>query len=318
MDTARRRMFAAIFAFAAATLPGCIAWEIKDEMRAANQRLDETDGVLIETSNSIVTANSRIEAANDRIDTTNSRIEETITRIDGTQSLLREVHASIQQANTQLTQVQAALKNTDSHLEVVTGTIGDTRPLLTTANSGLDQLKILQEIQQTLTNINTALVPLQKTMAAFGSTMSFFGMGGEEEPIAAAPVDDTARAATPTAPAPAGSEPAAPVAARSSNFLVGTWLLAHPTPSTETAAAAQPRPADVFIMLSDGNYLEGSQGKLLGGGKWALSGATLKLTPSSSGKQPGSEPERTFDIVTTTPRSLTIRSASDFRVYARP
>ena len=52
---------ASLLLVASLAMPGCIAWEIKDEVHAANERISEVDGVLIRTGHTLEGTNERLD-----------------------------------------------------------------------------------------------------------------------------------------------------------------------------------------------------------------------------------------------------------------
>jgi hypothetical protein len=285
---------------AAAFLPGCIAWEIKDEVHAANERMGEIDGVLIRTSHDL-------ETANEGIAKTDALLEEVRASIATTNEQLADVQRRVDQTNTRLDSVLASLGRTDEHLVAVNAVLGETSPKLQTTNDGMERLRILGEVQTSLQHINTALGPLQKAMGSLGSTMSFLGLGGEEGPA-------PAQASDGAAPAPdAGDAGAAPPATevRAASNIGGTWILVHPVAGAPSADA----PARVLVLLGNGRYLEGDSGKVRASGTWKRAEGSLTLTPEGGGAAGAAT---AFEVVSVSARSLTVRAGDAFRVYARP
>jgi hypothetical protein len=104
---------------AAGVLPGCVAWEIRDEMRAANARLVEVQGTIVQTNERL----DRVEAGLTRLDQTNTLIgtvEQGLGRIDSTNSSL----STLEQQLALLNSINTSLSRLDTHLAALRRTIG--------------------------------------------------------------------------------------------------------------------------------------------------------------------------------------------------
>lgn len=103
----------------AGVLPGCVAWEIRDEMRAANARLVEVQGTIVQTNERL----DRVEAGLTRLDQTNTLIgtvEQGLGRIDSTNSSL----STLEQQLALLNSINTSLSRLDTHLAALRRTIG--------------------------------------------------------------------------------------------------------------------------------------------------------------------------------------------------
>jgi hypothetical protein len=284
----------------ACSLPGCIAWEIRDAIRTANYRMNEVDGLLSQT--------------NDRLGNTNELVAATHATLQQVQGSVTQTNTDLEHMKDQLDSLHASLRKIDEHVVATSGLLGETNPRLGTTNEAMERLRILQEIQATLLQTNSTLLPLQKAMSSLGGALSFLGMGGEETP---APT--SAAAPDGAAPEPAAGEAtSAPAESRAGGYVGGTWVLVHPTPAA-SGTAAKSGPAGVLVLLADGRYLEGDNGKVHGTGKWVRKGSELRLTPETAGGAVTSaRAGEVFEVVSVSARALTLRSGSDLRVYARP
>lgn len=327
---------------AATSLPGCIAWEIRDELRTVNQRMGEVDALLIDTREDV-------RATEAEIVRTNALVAEVY-------AAMAQTNSHLAQTNQELDRVYAALETVDRRLVAVTDSVTTTNPLLTSTNSELERLRVLTDVNQQLDRTNTALKPLAGTMAALTDTMSFFG-GGSDEPVTddpepgpgdrqtagapptdSTPASDSAPAADTTRTPPASAPGEAP--ARRTDPITGTWILAYPAPrdAGEQPLADSSTPAtnpQVIVLLADGRFLAAERGRQLIGGTWTRSGRTLSLTPepSAGGEPAGAGAQRppasegqpapgaravTRELVSLGPRTLTLRDGNDLRVFVRP
>lgn len=276
-----------------ALLPGCIAWEIRDEMRTVNQRLADVQPVLVETRENLVRVNQDIN-------TTNTQ--------------LAQVQTLLAQTNTQLTDVYARLGRVDEHLVAVGGVLGETNPKLVSVDTQLERMRILNEINPSLAQVNAALAPLSKSMGALGGAMSFLGLSDSGADLLDEPDPEPAPATAPEAEegAPAeASEVAAATGPRRSDPFAGTWVMVYPPPKPPQTIGR------IVVVSSDGSYLEAQEGMPLTTGRWARKDRTLTMTPDAA---PGGAPARemTVEVITLTTRTLTVRNAEEIRVFARP
>lgn len=323
---------------ATASLPGCIAWEIRDGIREANGHMANVDC---------------------RIDDANARLDLAHAHIDQTNALLMEVRTELTQTNTRLGEMEGQLLRAN--------------PMIDVTNKRLDDLMVLREVQATLTKINTQLKPLGDSLSALGSTVSFLGFGGDSgetaggegagvtdgeavatgvavntEPTAGAAPTHAAAAESATGGAGAGTTTTAS-SRRSPNFLLGTWLLAYPTKDgaigagvgSESAGNRKPSSAagkvaslsaHAVIFLSSGEYILAEPEKPTIRGTWAREGKTLTMTAAptggaavTTGAQAGttgnaamSGSATVVEILNNSPRQLTVKVGEEIRVYTRP
>lgn len=100
-------------------LPGCVVWEIRDELRGANKQLGEVQaslGKLDETNQSLVDTNKALAQTNKSIDD----VQAGLARIDTTNSSLDGVDKRL----AVLAPIQTSLNRLDQHLAALRRTIG--------------------------------------------------------------------------------------------------------------------------------------------------------------------------------------------------
>ena len=116
--------FAAIAAF---LLPGCIVWDIRDQLKQANAQLAEVNGSVTVTHSEIQQVKNRLNTMNADLGTTNDKLLEANTKLVDVQSGLTRVdttNSSLGTLDQQLTSMQASLTKIDGHLASLRGTIG--------------------------------------------------------------------------------------------------------------------------------------------------------------------------------------------------
>jgi hypothetical protein len=296
-------------------LSGCIAWEIRDEVRAANAHVCETNGAIGHTLD-------RLAEINQDIKQTNAQMVQVQTALAQTTGQLKEVQTALAQTTGQLATVYASLQKTDEHLVGVGATLDVTHPKLTTLDNDLERMRILTDVQASLKEVQKALGPLGKSLGVLSSAASFFGGGGEEADLLAhetEPAPTGEGVASPGAePPPAGAAaakapPAAPAepAAPKQDMLVGTWLLVYPP------AAPPQRSGKALIITADGAYIEAEPDKPLLRGQWTRTRRNITFRPAaaSPGQAPG---EVTAELITLSMRTLTLRRGDEIKVYNRP
>lgn len=305
---------------AAFTLPlsGCVAWEIRDEMRVTNRHLCEVTPALGHTIAMVEETNQKIAATNTRLD---------------------DVHASLARTQAQLTAVYDALRLTDENLVSVGGTLVETNPKLNSLDGGLDRMKILNDMHATLKEVNATLGPLNKAMGSLGGAVSFLGLSENSQDLLAEestePSDSATALATPSAnpaaPTPAAGTPASGEAVVSSgtpgtpatpaassrsgpdrqDYLLGTWVQVYPPPIPPETAGR------VIILTADGKFITAQNNKPLRAGRWTRKERTFTANYDAAPGQPTPEPE-VRDLLTLTSRTLTLRRGDEILVFARP
>lgn len=195
---------------------GCIAWEIRDEMRVTNANLGEVQSKLAEVDQSL----SKLDTTNQSIANTNKNLDDTIARLEKANALIQSV--------------------------------GEGLGRLDTTNQSLDtlerQLALLESIRGSLSRLDTHLASLRKTIGRIDSAIPFLDLGGGEtvtdapamEPAAETAVAASGAEGTPTAAA-AGAAESAPAPVRR-DPLSGIWATQFPTEGT------------TVVMLPDNTY----------------------------------------------------------------
>jgi hypothetical protein len=251
-----------------AMLPGCVVWEIRDEMRGVNTRLDVVDASLTE-------------------------VNDELTDIE-----------------VQLSDVRGSIEETNTYLDTVYGGLDDTN---TSLEDMQERLSLLRSVQTSLTNIDTHLASLRKTINRIDGAIPFLSLGGDEVIESPAPPDPSA----PPVPAEgggsdavaangaeAGDAPAATQPARQRiDPLVGVWMSAQPSDGST-------------LVLQPGNEYMLSRTDDLGvtvreRGGWERSGSTITLNSTDG-------PATSWTILLQTTRSLTVDNGEQIRVLVKP
>lgn len=300
------------------SMPGCIAWEIRDEMRTANRQLCDANPTLVHAIHGI-------EAVNQDIAQTNAQ--------------LAQVQVQLATTSGQLTDLHALLEQTDEHLVAVGATLRQTQPKMTSLDEQLERMRVINEVHAQLKDVNAALGPLGKSLSSLGGAMSFLGMGSSGDVL-----DDGQASAA--APGAGGEQPTATPAAKEESrggekaatddaasmrreLLAGTWVQVFPrgiSGEKSGAGTGEGRSEGrVLVLLGDGRYLQAEQGKPLVSGQWKRDGRTATLTPEGAGaaasagggeaKGPAVE---TFELVALSARTLTLRQGDALLVFGRP
>lgn len=288
--------FTKLLLAAALTLPlsGCIAWEIRDEIRTTNQHLCEVTPALGHTI---------------------AMVEETNTKIAETNAQLGDVQAALAQTQAQLTSMYAALRKTDEHLVAVGGTLVETNPKLNDLDGGLERMKILNEMHATLKEVNATLGPLNKAMGSLGGAVSFLGISGGSQDLLA--TEDEAAAPTSAEPAaPATGTPTAEGSAPQQlpprqEHLLGTWVQVYPAPVPPETVGR------VIILTPDRKFITAEGTKPLLTGRWTRKDRTFTAEYDAA---PGTQPQapEVRELLTLTSRTLTLRRGNEILVFARP
>jgi hypothetical protein len=243
-------------------LPGCVVWEIRDEMRGVNSRLDVVDASLTE-------------------------VNDELTDIE-----------------VQLSDVRGSIEQTNTYLDTVYGGLDDTNTSLADMQV---RLALLRSVQTSLTNIDTHLASLRKTINRIDGAIPFLSLGGDEviETPAAEPEDGSSAPETVVkAEGEAGEATAASAPARRRNDpLVGVWISAQPSDGTTLVLQPENR-----YMLSRTDDLGATSRE---SGEWERSGSTITLTPAA-GKG------TSWTIVLQTTRSVTVDNGEQIRVFVKP
>lgn len=130
-----------------AALPGCVAFEIRDELKKANEHLATANTQLMAANTELDIANAKLQEANSRLvqanrDLTvvNGHLTETILRLDGTNGQIASLQDNhLTSMNTRLDPLGKSLVEVDTHLGSLRRTlenIDSMIPFLTVADSG--------------------------------------------------------------------------------------------------------------------------------------------------------------------------------------
>ncbi|MBX3352532.1 MAG: hypothetical protein KF684_06320 [Phycisphaeraceae bacterium] len=245
----------------ATTMPGCVVWEIRDEMRNVHAQLNE-------------------------------------------------VNAELEGVNTSLESVQiqlAMLEQTRDRLIQVEGGLGQTNDSL----SSLDQqLQLLRSIQTSLGNLDAHLLSLRKSIQGINRVVPFLNFGGDDIVQSDAPVAAVGSGGPASASgAPVDDEDADAPALVRPDPLLGVWMTVRP--------AGGP----TLIVDRDSYLLEehAADGQVvLRSGAWSRDGNTLVLQPEGVDEMGAPLPERRWEIVLQTGRSMAIRRDRDLLIFAKP
>lgn len=309
-------------------LPGCIVWDIRDQLQNANNQLVCVQEGLDQANKGLASANDLLNKTNERLDS----VEEGLTRLDKTNLLIDNVERGL-------------------------GRIDNTNTSLTTLEQ---QLAMLNSIEKSLTRVDQHLAGLRKSMAAIDGVIPFLDLGGDyvepagEMPIAnelakeqagaegAEAAGDQVAVSAEGQPVP-GSQPAAgsqPGSPQRRDSLMGAWISAYPdrsiaivvhndgtyersapapapaTPASQPAAAAPAKP-------------------VIERGTWKREGVVITFTPGNpaaadapnaagaagGGSKPGQpavKPPWDVKVVSVSSRALAIEDDGRLVLFARP
>lgn len=277
-------------------LPGCVAFEIRDEVRTANRQLCDANTTLVHVVHGMESVNQDIDQTNAQLARVQVLLEQTGDRLDG---------------------VHALLKKTDDDLVAVDATLSRTQPKMDSLDGQLERMRVIYDVQAQLQEVNSALGPLGKSLGSLGGAMSFLGMGSSGDVL-----DDEP---TPGAPAPTpGTGAGAPVDGAASmrrELLAGTWIQVYPPPKPPRTSGR------VLVLMGDGGYLLAEEGAPVVSGRWKRDGRTATLTPDAkqggsggagAGSAAAAGSEEKYELVTLSARTLTLRQGDWLQVYARP
>lgn len=293
-------------------LGGCVAWEIRDDIRDANALLADVQCTIGDVGKQI-----------DGVQRT----------IDDVGAQLADVQRTLDTANTSLSASTTTLASVDTDLDRLESTNTSLVAANTTLAQTEKQLATLTSIDHSMTKLDQHLGSLRKTISRIDNVIPFFSLG-DDAPIesdAAEPTAPTEPAAeVPPAAAPAEgaaiAEPAgkdadptsqAPAAAVRRDPLVGTWICEFPK-----------SPSQALILLPDSSALlvthyESGGTKIPG--TWSRKGNTLTFThtPQKIEGAPDAPAETkplviAYTIITQTTRTLTLDMRGQVLVFAKP
>ncbi len=220
-------------------MPGCVVFEIRDELQKANQNL--------------ATANTQLMAANTELDIANAK--------------LIEANSRLVQANSDLTLVNTNLAQTIQRLD---GTNGQIATLQNKHLSTLDTR--LDPLGKSLSEVDTHLASLRKTLDNIDSMIPFIGITdsgdgaaagvatGTDAPVSAPTAVDgnstnssnstTAAAATATPKDTTSRMIPETLQIDSREFRLSVYMWRNFQPTVEPAAGAAPTPKGLLAKLN--------------------------------------------------------------------
>ncbi len=269
--------------------PGCVVWEIRDEMRSANTNLADVKQTLD-------VANSSLDEANSRLD----RVEEGLTRLDRTNTLIDSVETGLERIDTtnaelaslgKLQSIDTSLSRLDVHLAAVRKTIGSIDNMIPFLDLGggdeyIDEAPAAGEARE---------------VAAAGEV-------SDAAATAPAPSSDAAEAPPETTKAPAKRE-----------VFLGTWV--EQFPSHVHAIVILSNGRYVFV-AGDAPGIEGAWTHNSGVLTFTPDPVSAPPTAQTPAKAPAATPNlapSTYSILNSSNRTLTLRDANgSLLIYGRP
>lgn len=281
-------------------LPGCVVWEIRDEMRATNQHLDDVKESLETANTAMATANEGLAQANSRLD----QVDEGLARLDQTNTLMNDVGQDLGRVKVQL--------------EGVGG-----------------QLAVLDSIQTSLQRLDVHLASLRKTIGSIDSMIPFLDLGGGGQET---PLEPDLTEMKPSVQAEGGDRPDAGEAAagQKRDVILGVWVRRYPEPDVALVLLNDGKYIRSTTVVGDPPLSEGRwtrEGAVIT--FTPDPGAAASGTPpagqpagtnaaSTTGKTPDAVPAtpagpRKMTIVSATTRTLALRSdLGELLVFGRP
>lgn len=296
--------FALVFLTA---LPGCVVWDIRDEMRTTNSGMNNV--------------RQQIGSVMDRLDKTNEDL-------DRTNQALAGVNSSLEGTNRKLAEVEQGL----GRLDATNGSL-----------TGLQrQLNLLEQINTSMGKLDGHLASLRKSLGGLNSMLPFFDIGGDPLPasadgdgsgkVAAGGGDGGAAGVKPGESAAGGASGGAPAGGLPPSAIHGPWISAYPDRNR------------VLVLKPDGSMIQSAVDRSGGPnrapetqiGTWKREGSKLKLAWTIEKTVPGPVPAHAppgtpapmvnqtetvgaeWEITSQTSRSLTLTSGTQVVVFGRP
>lgn len=234
-----------VLAAVAGAMPGCVFWEIRDDLRTTNGKLVQVQSDLDRANKGLDSANTAIATANtnlDKVETGLKRLDQTNTLIDGVgQGLGR-----IDRTNLSLTDLEK-------------------------------QLALLESIEKSLGRLDAHLAAVRQTISSINKMVPFLDLGGGyEEP----PVDGGTTAAAESKAESASAELTDKSAAAGESTpakrdsLVGIWVRKYPNVQVALVVMSDGR-----YVRSDLPSTPGTLGATVQSGRWKRSGSVVTFTP---------------------------------------
>lgn len=274
---------------------GCIAWEIRDEMRVTNANLGEVQSKLAEVDQSL----AKLDTTNQSIANTNKNLDDTIARLEKANQLIDSV--------------------------------GQGLGRLDTTNQSLDtlerQLALLESIRVSLSRLDTHLASLRKTIGRIDSAIPFLDLGGGE-PVTDAPALETAAApAQEGAAADAASATSSPTAAAAPvrrDPLGGIWATQFPAEGT-TLVMLPDNTYRLALKEAPTPGVPGTGGVRVEKGTWAREDKVYTLTAdpmtrTGAGGVAETVPGRTWKmvVVSSSTRAAAVEIDGNLTLLVRP
>ncbi len=293
-----RLLFLGVLCIAAAFSGGCVFWDIRDEVRNTNARLDKVE--------------SRLEGTNAALDQTNAElktVQEGLERLDRTNELIGGVETGL----TRLDSTNSALSTME------------------------ERLVLLRSIEESLGRLDVHMASLRKTIGRIDGMIPFLDLGSDEPVDAVETADASERPVEPASGAvgaqEVGQKPgdqaqtgeagakeptkAAPSRPARRDALLGAWVSEFPD---RTVA---------LVILDEGRFVRQSP-EAAGvsepaartiSGTWKRDGTSLELMPEALAPaapapgqpaqgRPAAPTVERYEIVAQTTRSLTLRTAA--------
>lgn len=290
-------------------MPGCVVWDIRDEMRTTNSGMNDV--------------RKQLGVVEDRLGSVMERLDKTNEDLERTNQALAGVNTALAGTNRKLAQVETGLERLDATNGSLTGL--------------QRQLNLLEQINSSMGKLDGHLASLRKSLGGLNSMLPFFDIGGDALPASGettAPAQAAAGDGEPAAGAGAGGAAAAgtPAAGLPPSAIHGPWVSAYPDRN------------QVLLLKPDGVMIQSSVDRSVPNlapqtqvGTWKREGNRLKLSwtvektapgPVPAGSPPGTPaPMITktetivsdFEIANQTSRSLTLMyGGRAVTVYGRP
>lgn len=277
-------------------MPGCVVWEVRDELRGVNGQLNEVNVRLDRVDTALGTTNAGVANANERlvsVDAGLERVDETNAQLNTLQDQLRLLGA-----------IEQSLHRLDQHLWAVRKTVSSIDSMIPGVDLGLSDDPTPEAMVALEQRGDAPAAPEPPPGSAPGEP----GTPPAEQGQDASPPPPGA----PTEPAPAASARRDP--------LIGPWVRRYPA-----------QPGAVVFLDGGGFTADGAGFETLREARWRRDRGALVITPSSpppstpsqpppAGGGPAAQPGPVeWSIVSLSARSLVVRSGSgELHVYGRP
>lgn len=183
------------FAYSLGTLlflPGCVVWDIRNEMRKTNAHV----GAVQE---SLTATNQRLDGVDSQLSATNQKLTGVDSQLSGTNERLTGTNERLQGTNTSLSGVE-------------------------------EQLALLREINSSMGKLDTHLASLRKSIGAINGMLPFLGLDDAPAEVSTPSGDQpvAAEGAAASDPGAANNATSAPTPTPKREVLVGVWVSTYP------------------------------------------------------------------------------------------